>query len=47
MADETPSLLTWRGQMSARQAVRKIVGAMARYLVSTGESGAGFVQDLD
>jgi glutathione S-transferase len=34
MTDQTPRLLDWRMRMTARDAVRKVVGPMARFLVS-------------
>jgi len=43
---ETPSLLAWRDRMSARPAVRKVAGAMARYLVSIGEAIPDFLREL-
>jgi glutathione S-transferase len=46
MTKETPSLLAWRDRMSARPAVRKVAGAMARYLVSIGEAIPDFLQEL-
>ena len=36
MTDATPRLLAWRDRVSARPAVRRVVGAMAAYLVSQG-----------
>jgi len=46
MTKETPSLLAWRDRMSARPAVRKVAGAMARYLVSIGEAIPDFLREL-
>jgi glutathione S-transferase len=34
MTGETPNLLAWRDRMTSRPAVRKVAGAMARYLTS-------------
>jgi len=34
MTGETPNLLAWRDRMTTRPAVRKVAGAMARYLAS-------------
>lgn len=34
MTDRTPGLLDWRKRMTARAAVRKVVGPMARFLLS-------------
>ncbi len=34
MTDQTPRLLEWRKRMTARAAVRKVVGPMARFLLS-------------
>ena len=47
MTKETPSLLAWRERMTERPAVRKVAGAMARYLVSIGEAVPGFLKDID
>jgi glutathione S-transferase len=43
MTKETPNLLAWRDRMTLRPAVRKVVGAMAGYLVSIGRPVPDFV----
>jgi glutathione S-transferase len=47
MTKETPSLLAWRDRMTGRPAVRKVAGAMARYLVSIGEAIPDFLKAVD
>jgi glutathione S-transferase len=46
MTSETPSLLVWRDRMTARPAVRKVVGAMAAYLASIGRPVPDFLKGL-
>jgi glutathione S-transferase len=46
MTAATPLLLRWRERMSARPAVRQVVGAMARYLVAQGRPLPDFVAAL-
>ena len=46
MTGETPNLLAWRDRMTARPAVRKVAGAMARYLVSIGRPVPDFLEGL-
>jgi glutathione S-transferase len=36
MSEATPQLIAWRARMTARPAVRTVIGAMAKYLVSVG-----------
>jgi glutathione S-transferase len=36
MSEATPNLVAWRTRMTARPAVRTVIGAMATYLVSVG-----------
>lgn len=47
MTTETPNLLAWRARMSARPAVRKVAGAMARYIASLGRPMPDFMRALD
>jgi glutathione S-transferase len=42
----TPRLLAWRDRMSARLAVRKVAGAMARWLAATGRPVPAFMAAL-
>jgi glutathione S-transferase len=42
----TPTLVAWRDRVSARPAVRTVVGAMGRYLASIGRPVPGFVQAM-
>ena len=44
MTSETPRLLAWRERMTVRPAVRKVAGAMARYLVSIGRQVPDFLE---
>lgn len=46
MTGETPNLLAWRDRMTARPAVQKVAGAMARYLVSIGRPIPDFLEGL-
>jgi glutathione S-transferase len=46
MTDETPNLLAWRDRMTTRPAVRKVAGAMARYLASIDRPIPGFLAGL-
>ena len=43
MADTHPSLKAWRARMSARPAVRKVAGAMGRYLLTQGRKLPAFL----
>ncbi len=42
----TPRLLAWRDRMSARPAVRKVAGAMARWLAAAGRPVPAFMAAL-
>jgi glutathione S-transferase len=46
MTQATPRLLAWRDRITLRPAVRKVVGAMAAYLVSQGRPLPSFVSGL-
>jgi glutathione S-transferase len=46
MTGETPNLLAWRDRVTTRPAVRKVAGAMARYLASIGRPVPGFLAGL-
>jgi glutathione S-transferase len=46
MTDAHPRLQAWRDRMSARPAVRKVAGAMGRYLLSQGRKLPAFLADL-
>lgn len=46
ITEETPKLLQWRARMSARPAVREVVGTMVRYLVSTDRFIPDFLQEF-
>ncbi len=46
MTDAHPRLQAWRARMSARPAVAKVAGAMARYLVSQGRPLPPFLQKV-
>lgn len=46
MTEETPKLLAWRARMTARPAVARVAGAMARYLDSIGRPVPGFLQGV-
>jgi glutathione S-transferase len=46
MTESTPRLLAWRERVSARPAVRAVVGAMAAYLVSQGRPLPPFLAAL-
>jgi len=43
MTDAHPRLQAWRDRMSARPAVRKVAGAMGRYLLSQGRKLPAFL----
>lgn len=44
MPDDVGRLLAWRERMTARPPVRRVAGAMARYLVSVGGRKPSFVE---
>jgi Glutathione S-transferase, C-terminal domain len=46
MSEATPRLLQWRNRMSARPAVRELVGPMLAYLVSRGRTVPGFLSEF-
>jgi glutathione S-transferase len=46
MTDSHPRLKAWRERMSARPAVRKVAGAMGRYLLSQGRKLPAFLAEL-
>jgi glutathione S-transferase len=46
MTDAHPSLKAWRARMSARPAVRKVAGAMGRYLLTQGRKLPAFLAEL-
>jgi glutathione S-transferase len=46
MTDQTPRLLDWRKRMTARPAVRKVVGAMAHFLLSQQRKLPDFMQSV-
>ena len=46
MTGETPNLVAWRDRMTTRPAVRKVAGAMARYLASIDRPVPGFLAGL-
>jgi len=46
MTDRTPRLLDWRKRMTARNAVRKVVGPMARFLLSHQRKLPDFMQSV-
>ncbi len=46
MTDAHPKLQAWRDRMSARPAVRKVAGAMGRYLLSQGRRLPAFLAKL-
>jgi glutathione S-transferase len=46
MTDSHPRLKAWRARMSARPAVRKVAGAMGRYLLSQGRQLPPFLAEL-
>jgi glutathione S-transferase len=43
ITDATPRLLRWRGRMTARPAVRSVVGPMAAFLLATGRPVPDFL----
>jgi glutathione S-transferase len=46
LTDEHPRLKAWRDRMSARPAVKKVAGAMGRYLVGQGRKLPAFMEKL-
>lgn len=46
MTDATPALLRWRTRMAARPAVRRVAGAMARYLLSVDRPLPPFLEAM-
>ncbi len=46
MTDAHPRLQAWRDRMSARPAVRKVAGAMGRYLLSQGRKLPAFLERI-
>jgi glutathione S-transferase len=46
MTDAHPRLQAWRDRMSARPAVRKVAGAMGRYLLSQGRKLPAFLSAI-
>jgi glutathione S-transferase len=44
MTEATPNLLRWRARMTERPAVRTVIGAMAKYLLSIGRRVPAFVE---
>jgi len=46
MTVATPRLAAWRDRITLRPAVRRVVGAMAAYLVSQGRPLPGFISSL-
>jgi glutathione S-transferase len=46
MTDAHPRLQAWRDRMSARPAVRRVAGAMGRYLLSQGRKLPAFLERL-
>jgi len=46
MTDSHPRLKAWRARMSARPAVRKVAGAMGRYLLTQGRQLPPFLAEL-
>jgi glutathione S-transferase len=46
MMDQTPRLLDWRKRMTKRDAVRKVVGPMARFLLSHQRKLPDFMADM-
>lgn len=46
MTDAHPKLQAWRDRMSARPAVRRVAGAMGRYLLSQGRKLPAFLANL-
>jgi glutathione S-transferase len=46
MGSITPKLLQWRDRMSARPAVREVVGPMAAYVLSLGRPLPDFLREL-
>jgi glutathione S-transferase len=46
MTEATPRLRAWRDRVTLRPAIRKVVGAMAAYLVSQGRPLPSFLAPL-
>jgi len=46
MTEAHPRLKAWRARMSARPAVRKVAGAMGRYLLTQGRKLPAFLAEL-
>jgi glutathione S-transferase len=46
LTETTPRLIAWRGRISQRPAIRRVVGAMAAYLVSQGRPLPAFLSGL-
>jgi glutathione S-transferase len=46
MTDATPKLITWRERLSQRPAIRQVVGAMARFLLSHNRPLPDFMATL-
>jgi glutathione S-transferase len=46
MSEAAPKLIAWRARMTARPAVRTVIGAMARYLVSVGRGVPDYVASV-
>jgi glutathione S-transferase len=46
IGDATPRLLAWRDRMTARPAVRRVAGAMARWLLAAGRPVPAFMAAL-
>jgi glutathione S-transferase len=44
MSEATPNLIRWRARMTERPAVRTVIGAMAKYLLSIGRRVPAFVE---
>jgi glutathione S-transferase len=44
MTEATPNLIRWRARMTDRPAVRTVIGAMAKYLLSIGRRVPAFVE---
>jgi glutathione S-transferase len=47
MTEATPRLLQWRDRMTARPAVRRVVGPMAAFLTSQGRPVPGFLSGVE
>jgi glutathione S-transferase len=46
MTPATPNLISWRARMTARPAVRAVIGAMAKYLVSVDRRVPDYVASI-